>query len=416
MLSVKQRDMQNILKEQNNYQPSSKILKKYAEVLVNYALNSGEGVHAGEIVQCMVPDIAKPLALQLQNTLLEAGAHPMMYLMATGFERDFYNLANEEQLIFFPRNFLRARTKLIDHQISIIADPDPLILKDVDPNKIIRARNSKKPIRDWLNAKENAQQFTWTAALWGTAAKAEIVGLSMKDYWQQIIQACFLDEADPIAKWREIQSLQTSIKDKLNNLKINYLTVVGPDVNLKIGIGEDRYWSGGGGRNIPSFEIFTSPDWRQVEGWIHFNQPLYRYGNVITDVELEIKAGKVVKARAKTGERLLLEMIKSPNADKIGEFSLTDRRMSRITHTMAETLFDENLGGPYGNMHLALGMAYQNCYRGDPQQLKKSDWAARGFNDSSEHSDIISTTDRTVSAFLVNGQKQLLYRKGQFVI
>ena len=203
---------------------------------------------------------------------------------------------------------------------------------------------------------------------------------------------------------------------KLNDLKISYLEVDGPDVQLSVGIGEDRCWKGGGGRNIPSFEIFTSPDWRRVEGRIRFNQPLYRYGNVITGVELEIKAGRVVKARAETGEALLLEMLKSPNADKIGEFSLTDKRMSHITHPMAETLFDENIGGPYGNMHLALGMAYQDCYRGDPSQLKKSDWAARGFNDSSEHSDIISTSDRTVRAFLANGQSQIIYRKGQFVI
>ena len=404
------------VKKELSYQPPAKILKKYAQVLVNYALNSGEGVHPGEIVQCMVPDVAKALALELQNEILRVGAHPMLYLMPTGFEKDFYNLANQEQLEFFPRRFLRARANLIDHQINIIADPDPFILKEIDPSKILRARNSKKPYRDWLNFKENSNQFTWTIALWGTAAKAEIVGLSLKEYWQQIIKACFLDEDEPIVKWRSIQSLQLAIKEKINNLKIDYVKVVGPDVDLRIGIGEDRWWKGGSGRNIPSFEIFTSPDWRAVDGWIHFNQPLYRYGNLIKNIELEIKAGCVIKARAKTGERLLLEMLKTKNADKIGEFSLTDKRMSRISHVMAETLFDENIGGPYGNMHLALGMAYQDCFRGDPTQLKKRDWATKGFNDSSEHTDIISTTDRTVTAFLTNGQSQIIYRKGQFLL
>jgi len=347
---------------------------------------------------------------------LQAGAHPMLYLMPTGFEKDFYRLANQEQLEFFPRRFLRARANLINHQINIIADPDPFILKEIDPSKIMRARNSKKPYRDWLNFKENSNQFTWTIALWGTAAKAKIVGLSLKDYWQQIIKACFLDEDEPIAKWRAIQALQLDIKEKLNNLKIAYVKVLGPDVNLTVGIGEDRWWKGGSGRNIPSFEIFTSPNWREIDGWIHFNQPLYRYGNLIEHVELEIKAGRVLKAKARSGEQLLLEMLKTKNADKIGEFSLTDKRMSRISHAMAETLFDENIGGPYGNMHLALGMAYQDCYRGDPSQLKKRDWAARGFNDSSEHSDIVSTTDRTVTAFLANGQSKVIYQQGQFCL
>ena len=408
--------MEKSSKNTLSYRPPAEMLEKYAKVLVNFALNSGKGVSAGEVVQCIVPDVAKPLALELQNALLRAGAHPMLYLMPTGFERDFYNLANQEQLEFFPRRVLRARANLIDHQIAIIADPDPLILSEVDPSKIMRARDSKKPYRDWLNDKENAKKYTWTTALWGTEAKAEIVGLSYKDYWQQIVKACFLDEEDPIKKWREIQSLQFAIKKKINDLKIVSLKVVGPDVDLKVGIGADRWWRGGSGRNIPSFEIFTSPDWREVEGWVRFNQPLYRYGNLIKDIELEIKGGRVVKARARTGERLLLEMLKSKNADKIGEFSLTDRRMSRISHVMAETLFDENIGGPFGNMHLAVGMAYQDCYRGDPSQLKKRDWAARGFNNSSEHSDIISTTDRTVTAFLANGESLIIYRKGQFVI
>jgi len=56
--------MKKIKTEQSAYQPPAKILQKYAKVLVDYALNSGEGVHSGEIVQCMVPDVAKPLALE----------------------------------------------------------------------------------------------------------------------------------------------------------------------------------------------------------------------------------------------------------------------------------------------------------------------------------------------------------------
>ena len=68
---------------------------------------------------------------------------------------------------------------------------------------------------------------------------------------------------------------------RLNALPIERLHVVGEDVDLRITLGEQRQWVGGSGRNIPSFEIFTSPDWRGTEGWIAFNQPLYRYGNLV---------------------------------------------------------------------------------------------------------------------------------------
>ncbi|MBW7944731.1 aminopeptidase, partial [Patescibacteria group bacterium] len=102
------------------YQPSQEVIKKYAEVLVNFALNSGQGIKIGEVVQCAVPDVAKPLALALQNAVLKAGGHPIIRLIPTGFERDFYDLANEEQLTFFPEEYYRARVKMIDHQVGIL--------------------------------------------------------------------------------------------------------------------------------------------------------------------------------------------------------------------------------------------------------------------------------------------------------
>jgi aminopeptidase len=59
---------------------------------------------------------------------------------------------------------------------------------------------------------------------------------------------------------------------------------------------------------------------------------------------------------------MLLEMISAENANKIGEFSLTDKRLSRITRFMADTLYDENVGGEYGNTHIAVGNAYKDSY------------------------------------------------------
>lgn len=400
----------------DSYSPPQHIVDQYAHVLVNFALNSGAGVKKGEVVQCVVPDVAKPMALALQNTLLKAGAHPMMRLIPSGFDRDFYHLASDEQLSFFPRKLLKARADLIDHQIGILAEADPLELATVEPRKIMLMRNSQKPYRDWLTAKENRQLFTWTMALWGMPAKAKVVGLSLEAYWQQIIKACFLDEADPVAKWREIFAMQENIKQKLNDMCIQYVIVKGEDVDLSIKIGSDRIWQGGSGRNIPSFEIFTSPDWRGIDGWIRFNEPLYRYGNVIKDIYLQVEHGIISKARASTGNKFLQTMLETKNANKFGEFSMTDKRMSRITHPMAETLFDENIGGRFGNSHLAIGMAYKDCYRGNPDKIKASEWQAMGFNDSAEHTDMMTTTDRKVTAVLASGEHKVIYQNGQFVV
>lgn len=399
-----------------SYEPSAELLRKYAKVLIDFALNSGKGVKKGEVVQLVVPDVAKPLAKELQNAVLRAGGHPMLRLVPTEMDKDFYDLANDDQLTFFPKQYFKERAKLIDHQVYIIAVTDPYELKDADPKKILKARDSKKAYSDWLTEKENKGKFTWTIGLWATHAKAAVVKLSYEEYWQQIIKACFLDEADPIAKWRELFELQTNIKNKLNKLEIEWLDIKGPDADLRVKLGKERKWEGGSGRNIPSFELFTSPDWRGTQGWIRFNQPLYRYGNVIRDVYLRFEKGIIVEANAKEGNDFLQQMLKTKNANKIGEYSLTDKRMSRITHVMAETLFDENIGGPFGNTHLAVGRSYHDCFRGDPGKVSKKEWAAMGYNDSAEHTDIISTTDRTVTATLTNGKQKVIYADGQFTL
>ena len=245
---------------------SQQILKKYADVLVNFALNSGKGVGKGEVVRLVVPDVAKALGLELQNAVLKAGAYPMMRFLPTNFDKDFYTLANEDQLTFFPKKFSRAQVDLIDHTLGILADPDPAELASVDPKKIILARDSKKALRDWMDAKEQAGKYTWTMGLWGVEAKAKEVGLTLQEYWDQIIKACYLDKENPVEEWRQIAKFQERVKKVLNEMQIEYVTVKGQDLDLRVRIGEKRRWKGGEGRNIPSFEIFTSPDLARHRG------------------------------------------------------------------------------------------------------------------------------------------------------
>jgi aminopeptidase len=123
-----------------------------------------------------------------------------------------------------------------------------------------------------------------------------------------------------------------------------------------------------------------------------------------------------VKANAAKNGKLLHELIAQRNADKIGEFSLTDRRFSRISRFMAETLFDENFGGRHGNVHLALGRAYHDACSVDPKKMTKKDFNDLGFNDSPEHTDIVATTDRIVTAILKDRSEKVIYKGGEFKI
>jgi aminopeptidase len=110
-------------------------------------------------------------------------------------------------------------------------------------------------------------------------------------------------------------------------------------------------------------------------------------------------------------------MISQENADRIGEFSLTDKHHSRITKFMATTLFDENTGGEFGNTHIALGNAYKDTFPGDMSKVTDEEWIAMGYNSCPKvHTDIVSITNRTVTAVLRNNSEKVIYKDGQFVL
>lgn len=398
-----------------DYQPSNEILEKYADVLVNFALNSGQGVRPGEVVLLNIPEAAKSLLIHLHRAVLKCGAHPIIEYIPDGISRDFFEIASPDQVNFFPKHLLKGKVQQADHFLFILAETDLHELEGVDPKKIIDKRKALKPYYEWRDKKEQANKFTWTIGLYPTKAMAREAGISLESCWQQVIDACFLNYEYPLIKWHEVFSKIEDIKTKLNNLHIKSVNIKSDNTDLNIGIGKFRRWHGGGGRNIPSFEIFTSPDWREVDGHISFDLPLYRFGNIIKDIYLEFKKGKIVKASASHGQDLLKEMIKTKNADKIGEFSLTDTRFSKISKFMAETLYDENFGGDFGNTHIALGASFKECYSG-LDKLNKSAWNKLGFNDSAIHTDIVATTNRTVTARTQDDKKIVIYQNGQFVL
>jgi aminopeptidase len=396
------------------YLPSREVLKKYAKVLINFALNDGSGINSGDVVYLVVPYFSKPLAIELYRAVLRSNGNIILKFTDEEFERAFYEEASDTQLEFFPSEYIKSLTNTIDHYVRLIGENDPHYLEGVAPSKIMKSAKSNKPFRDWINKKEDEGKFTWTLALFPTEGQAREAGLTLRESWEQVIKACFLDKNDPIKEWKEVMEKIEGAKKVLNSLPISKLHVVSEGTDLWITLGEKRAWNGGSGRNIPSFEIFTSPDWRGTEGEISFDQPLYRYGNLIKDIKLKFKNGRVVSATASHNEKVLHEMIKQKNADKIGEFSMTDRRFSRIDKFMAETLFDENFGGEYGNTHISLGMSYHDCYTGDKKNTSEKEWADLGYNDSVIHTDIISTKDRTITAYMRDGSKRVIFEDGVY--
>ncbi|MCA9478700.1 MAG: aminopeptidase, partial [Nanoarchaeota archaeon] len=293
----------------NEYVPSKEILDKYADVMINFALNGGEGVKPGEVVLITVPESARPFYDSLYEVAIKAGAHPMMRLIAQGNELFFYENATTEQLSFFPLKYYQGLIDQVDHTISVSAPDDLKRLSSVDKKKIFEHHKALQPAHEIHDKKEHEGKLFWTLCMYGTSAMAQEAGLSLKEYWAEIIHACYLDEDDPVAHWKDFKKKADEYKRKLDEMDIEYLDVVSQRTNLRIGLGKNRRWLGARCHNIPSFELFISPDWRETRGNIQFTEPLYRYGNLIENAYVEFgDDGCVKKATATQGEEVLLEM------------------------------------------------------------------------------------------------------------
>ena len=248
-----------------------------------------------------------------------------------------------------------------------------------------------------------------------TQELAKHAGISLETYTDQIIKACWLHRRDSVAQWQEIFKNARSLKKWLNSLRVDRFHVESAHVDLTVTPGAQRRWIGISGHNIPSFELFLSPDWRGTEGVYYANLPSYRSGNLVSDVRLEFRKGRVVEANASKGESFVRQQLKmDAGACRLGEFSLTDKRFSKINRFMANTLFDENYGGAQGNCHVALGASYADTFDGDPSTLSKERKKELGFNESALHWDLVNTERKRVVAHLVDGKKCTIYENGKF--
>jgi len=393
------------------------MLERYARVLVDFALGSGKGIKRGDVVAVSASDDAKPLYVAVRDAVLRSGGTVIGDYHPSGADRSALEIASLEQLGTFHRAYLRGLAETVDHRVTILSSSDLRELDGVDPEKLLIGRRAIKPYRQWIARKEAEGRYSWTLGLYGTSAMAKEAGLSLEAYWNEIAKACFLDDRDPIRRWREVFREIARIKRRLDKLEIERLHVEGDDIDVHFAVGGDRCWLGGTGRNIPSFEVFTTPDARATQGTVAFTEPLHRYGSLIDGIRLTFERGRVVEATAKRNEKLLRAMIGSDDgASRVGEISLTDGRLSPITRYMGETLYDENRGGPQGNFHLALGNAYKEAFRGDVAAQRRRDWQRLGFNESSVHTDIVSTARRTVTALLPSGRSKVIYEDGRFVV
>ncbi len=393
-------------------------LEKYADVLL-WGLSTARKTkfRKGDIILIQYERPAIQLAEVLFRKIVGMGMHPVQRMGLTfGMEQGFYEKADDKQLVFVPPGEKELYGN-VNGRIFLRAPESLTHLKDINAERIGKVLVSRKPLKDILDKREEGGLYSWTLCTFPTQELARQAKTTIRHYTTQIMKACYLDKKDPVQEWRSILKGVHGIKKWLNSLKIKTLHIQSKNTDLTVITGEKRKWSGVSGHNIPSFEIFFSPDWRGTEGTYYANLPSFRSGNYVKGVRLAFKKGVVVKIEAEEGQEFTAKQLAmDKGASRIGEFSLTDKRFSRIDRFMADTLFDENYGGSHGNSHIALGSSYTDSYTGNPADMTKALKEKLGFNDSALHWDLVNTEPKQVTAHLTSGKKLIIYEDGAFKV
>ncbi|WP_291329765.1 aminopeptidase [Desulfovibrio sp. UCD-KL4C] len=397
---------------------TEKQLKKYVDALW-WGLTTArtKPYKKGDVIMIRYEAEALPLAELVFKKLIDEGMNPVPRLSLTpSMEKSFYGAGNDDQITFITPGD-EELNKNLNGLIALLAPSSLTHLADVDPARIGKSAVARKFIRDIMEVREQEGELGWTLCSYPTAAMAESAGLSLEEFSAQIVKACYLDDEDPAARWNDVFNKATEVKDWLNGLDIESYRIVSEGMDLTVLHGEMRQWIGVSGHNIPSFELFISPDWRGTSGVFYADQPSFRSGNYVEGVKLTFENGVVTDISAKQGEEFVKKQLTmDPGASRLGEFSLTDRRFSRIDKFMANTLYDENYGGEFGNSHVAVGASYADTYAGDQAKLNAELKEKLGYNTSALHWDLVNTLDKTVYAKLKDGREIVIYAKGEFQI
>jgi len=234
----------------------------------------------------------------------------------------------------------------------------------------------------------NERTTNWTAGpcpnqAWAGRVHPELGPEEALDrLWNQIVYILRLDEDDPVAAWQQRMKAIIASADRLTERRFDAIHLQGPGTDLTIGLLPSSKWLGADFTtieglthypNLPTEEVFTTPDPERVDGHVSATMPLELFGSFMDGITIEFQGGRVVKADADTGaDALRATIAKDEGAGRLGEVALVDKegRIGPLGTVFYDTLIDENAAS-----HIALGNAYTFPVEdeADRQRVNKSD-------------------------------------------
>src|SRR5687768_2121570 len=279
--------------------------------------------------------------------------------------------------------------------IAITGDPEPEPFADLDPERVGKTR-PRELVELYLRL-VTEQRIPWTIVGWPNDGWArQVFGEPDVDrLWEAIALTTRLDEPDVVEAWRAHMAKLNQRAAVLNERRFDAIHFRGPGTDLTVGLLPDANWVSAestttGGithvPNLPTEEVFTTPDFRRTSGTVRSTYPLSLQGNIVRDLELTFENGKIVGVKASSGEDVVRsETQVDDGASYLGEIALVDgeSRVGKTGITFFNTLYDEN-----ASCHIAYGQGLPECVEG-AVALGIEERAARGINHSNVHTDFM---------------------------
>ena len=360
-------------------------LERFADLIVNFGAN----VQPGQIL-----DIGTGLGKEELTRALTASAYRRgakfvdVYYWDPHLKRARVQYAAEDVLDFVPSWYGERTLQLGDERgatISLTGPIEPHLFDDLDPERL--GRDVFPRVKEWTTV-INERTVNWCVAPGPSAKWAQLVhpdldaDAALEKLWQQVEHVCRLDEADPEAAWHERSAALKGVAQRLTERRFDAIHLEGGGTDLTVGLLPTSRWIGGGEEtvegvshmaNLPTEEVFTSPDPQRVDGIVRATKPLYTQGRIIDGLTVRFEGGRAVQIEAASeaeAEILRTLIAEDDGGARLGELALVDRegRIGPLDTVFYDTLLDENAAS-----HVALGSAYEAAVgEEDRRRLNKS--------------------------------------------
>jgi aminopeptidase len=346
-------------------------LERLAELIVNFGAN----VQPGQIL-----DVGSGLGKEELTRAITASAYKRgakfvdVYYWDPHLKRERVKYAADDVLDFVPPWYGERTLQLGKERsatISLTGPVAPHLFDDLDPARL--GRDVFPRVKEWTTV-INARTVNWCVAPAPSQKWAQLVhpdlepDAALEKLWEQIVHICRLDEDDPVAAWRERNEVLKGAARRLGERHFDAIHLEGPGTDLTVGLLPTSKWNGGGDEtvdgiphmaNLPTEEVFTSPDPRRTEGVVRATKPLYSQGRIIEGLTVRFEGGRAVQVEADSGADTLRALLEQDDgATCLGELALVDRegRIGSLDTVFYDTLLDENAAS-----HIALGSAYESA-------------------------------------------------------